>query len=191
MANTFPQNYMGIHQLIDQNTIFKRKFRWTFDLRPRCTGTNVGVWFVRVAARPNISIEETELNFLNSKTWIPGKASFETITVTYLDVAAKRAESADLYGYLNNVFEFTKPARRMGSTLNDYAAEAFLRLYDGCGQPIETWSFRDMWPTTINFGDLDYSSSDTCDIELTFRYSDFSYESHCGRINDKFCCTGC
>jgi hypothetical protein len=31
--------------------------------------------------RPNINIEEVEMNFLNSKTWVPGKASWDDFTI--------------------------------------------------------------------------------------------------------------
>jgi hypothetical protein len=31
--------------------------------------------------RPNIDIEEVEMNFLNSKTWVPGKASWDDFTI--------------------------------------------------------------------------------------------------------------
>ena len=80
MAEKIP---MGIGRLGFQNTVFKRKFRFTFELEDICGGKKVPKHYVKVASRPNLSIEETEINFLNAKTWIPGKASWETMTVTY------------------------------------------------------------------------------------------------------------
>jgi len=78
---------MGIGPLGFRNLIFKRKFRFTFEVQGICgdSSRSVPPHFVKVAARPNLSIEETEINFLNAKTWIPGKAAWETINVTYID----------------------------------------------------------------------------------------------------------
>jgi hypothetical protein len=139
----------------------------------------------------NPIVAKTELNFLNSKAWIPGKASYETMTITYIDVAPTRRESANLYAYLGSVYQFHNSDRKMGSAVRDYTATGTLTLYDGCGTPIEDWQFEDLWPQAINFGDLDQSSSDTVDIELTMRYSKFTYNPRCGNVDWGICCSGC
>lgn len=182
----------------DPNVVYKRKFRWTLEI----LGTGgckfrVPPYFVKVAARPNLSFEETEINFLNDKTWIPGKASWEAITVTYMDVAGYLTGDAaggnlGLYDWLTNVFDFTAPTRKyMNSKRVNYAGEATLKLWDGCGSLLEVWIFEDAWPQAINFGDLDYSSSDTVDIELTLRYSQVHFEHRCPQWAYQSCCVGC
>jgi hypothetical protein len=146
--------------------------------------------YVKIASRPNLSIEETEVNFLNAKTWIPGKAAWETITVTYIDVAT--AEAAPLFRWLASVYDFTDPINlRMGSIRNDYAATAVIKLWDGCGSLLESWTLKDVWPTAVNFGDLDYSNSEECTIELTLRYSDVTYVNECPGFAIDPCCTPC
>ena len=187
MAERIP---MGIGQLGFKNLVFKRKFRFTFELFDICGGQSVPKHFVKVASRPNLSVEETEVNFLNAKTWIPGKASWETMTVTYIDVAS--SEVAPLYNWLASVYDFTDPINlKMGATRMDYSATGVLKLWDGCGSIMETWTMKDVWPTAINFGDLDYASSDECTIELTLRYTDVVYENHCPGFSIAPCCTGC
>lgn len=187
MAERIP---MGIGQLGFNNLIFKRKFRYTFELFDICGGQSVPRHYVKVAARPSLSIEETEVNFLNAKTWIPGKASWETITVTYIDVAT--AEAAPLFTWLASVYNFTDPVQLgMGSTRDDYAATAVVKLWDGCGSLLETWEMRDVWPTAVNFGDLDYSNSEEATIELTLRYSDVTYIPECPAFPINPCCTPC
>jgi len=194
MPTTRKNGYMGIGALMDSSVVYKRKFRWTMYLEPNCpslASRPIDVWFVKVASRPNLSIDETELNFLNEKAWIPGKTSYETMTLTYIDVAPSRPESANLYAYLGAVYQFNNQDRKQGSSVSDYTAKGTLTLYDGCGSPIEEWVFKDMWPQTINFGDLDMASSDTVDIELTMRYSQFTYTPKCGNVPFASCCTGC
>lgn len=182
---------MGMGKLGFTNVQFKRKFRWTLEILDICGGLVVPKDYVKLAARPSISIEETEINFLHGKTWIPGKGSWETINVTYFDVA-NTEDNFPLFTWLATVYEFTDPVNlRMGNSRRDYAGTGVLVLYDGCGEPLEEWILRDMWPTTMNFGELDYGSSEEATIELTLRYSQVSYRSLCPPFIPRTCCTPC
>lgn len=185
----------------DNNVIFKRKFRWTFEVESigGCE-FRVPAHFCKLAARPNISIEETEINFLNDKTWIPGKAAWESITITYLDVGGVGLQDEGqlgvrgIYQWLAAVYDFTgqgQPRRGMSSKRAGYSGKGTLKLYDGCGNTMETWILEDCWPQAINFGDLDYSSSDTVDIELTIRYSKVKVTFDCPSDAFQPCCEGC
>ena len=81
---------MGMGRIGTGDVVFKRKFRWQFSIQ-----TNTGLVppsVVKVAARPSLTIEETEINYLNAKMWIPGKGSWETITVTYYDVTGPQGQ---------------------------------------------------------------------------------------------------
>ena len=181
---------MGIGQLGFTNTIFKRKFRFTFALDNICGNASRSVppSFVKVAARPNLSIEETEINFLHAKKWIPGKAHWESITVTYYDVSS--ALTKPLYDWMASVYNFTDPINlHMGGSALNYAARGFLRMYDGCGTPLETWVLDEVWPTNINFGDVDYATSDEATIEMTLRYANVAYFNECPGFGIDPCCT--
>lgn len=185
---------MGIGKLGGSRLVHKRKFRWTFRIDDICKVVGGGQkfvpeYFVKVAARPNLSIEETEINFLNAKTWIPGKASWETITITYYDVATN--DNMPLFDWLASVYQFTDPVQlSQASNRESYSGRGTLTLYDGCGKPLEQWALGDMWPQAANFGELDYSSSEECTIELTLRYSYVKYKNLCGR-QPAPCCSGC
>lgn len=183
---------MGLGSLGGANLIFKRKFRWTFEVFNICgvAGRKIPQSFVKLASRPNLSIEETEINFLNAKTWIPGKASWETISVTYYDVAS--LENQELWNWLASVYNFTDPVGlSMGSQRKDYSAYANLVLYDGCGQLLEQWVLYDLWPQAVNWGDLDMASSEEATIELTLRYSNVAYRSVCPKFTPVACCSPC
>lgn len=181
---------MGIGKLGGSQLIFKRKFRWTFRVDEICGGQSVEEHFVKIASRPNLSIEETEINFQNAKTYIPGKATWETITVTYYDVAT--IDNAPLWNWLASVYEFTDPvALKQGSQRVHYSGRGTLNLFDGCGNVLETWVLNDMWPTAMNFGELDYSSSEESTIELTLRYASVDYRSVCPGYTPQSCCGPC
>lgn len=182
---------MGIGKVGRADMTFKRKFRFTFEIQGFCDNEKnvVPESFVTVASRPNLSIEETEINHLNAKTWIPGKASWETITVTYLDVAHE--EMRTLWNWLATVYDFTDPVMLGQAEKRDWDATGVLNMYDGCGTLVEGWELQHMWPSAINFGDLDYSVSDIATIELTLRFSDVKYRSYCPDFIPEACCSPC
>lgn len=183
---------MGIGHLGGPRLVHKRKFQWTFEVRRSCNGANASVppHFVKIASRPNLSIEEQEINYLNAKTWIPGKASWETITVTYYDVATRDAKP--LFDWLASVYDFSRPVQlKQASMRQDYAGSGIVFMYAGCGDPLERWTLDDMWPTAVNFGELDYSSPEEATIELTLRYSQVSFQHLCPNYVPTSCCSPC
>ncbi len=187
MAETIP---MGIGNLGFSNLVFKRNFRFTFELRDICGNKSVPRHYVKTAARPNMQIDETELHFLHGVTWLPGKGKWQQMDVTYYDVATDAA--APLYSWLASVYDFTDPINlRMGSRRSDYTGTGVLSMWDGCGQLIERWTMKDVWPTNINWGPLDYENSEISTIELTMRYSQVRYEPFCPSFPITPCCTPC
>ena len=176
---------MGLGELGKPEVMFKRKFRWKFIVDS--PAGEIKMDYVKVAARPSLSIEETEINFLNAKMFIPGKATWETITVTYYDIGGK---NVNLWSWLASVYDFTKDGDKMSSTPKGYAGQGTLTLLDGFGGDVEEWQLDNMWPSAANFGDLDYSSSEECTVELTLRYSKVRYTNMCGG-SPSANCTGC
>ena len=189
---------MGIGPLGGGDVIHKRKFRWTFEVyKANATGGKAGLLvpqhFVKLASRPNISIEETEINFLHGKSYIPGKGTWETITVTYYDVSRANGGVANegLWNWLASVYDFTNPVTlNHASTREGYSGIGDLSMYDGCGVVLEGWTLGDCWPQAVNFGELDYSSSEECLIEVTLRYGNVSYVNYCGNnpVAECSCC---
>ena len=208
MANTI--NNMGIGPL--GNVAFKRKYRWLFSVENIGGGgqNSFGISgkYVKTANRPQLQIDDsTEINFLNGKTWLPGKATFQTSEFVYYDVAVPGDETVtNLLRWVNRAYNFITPASGVtGSTEisatqrsyatdptgagNGYAGTGKLLLLDGCGYVLETWTLVNCWPQTINFGELSYSESGECNINLTLRYSYAKYESNCAPLGGELCTT--
>ncbi len=168
---------MGLGQLGNPNIIIKRKFRWTLEISDPATGAIiVAPQFVKVNARPNLEIEETEVNYLNSKMWIPGKSNFQEITVTYFDASTPTMQG--LWDFLTWQYNGGKVPQPIPAHNSDF----FLKLYDGCGCTIEEWKMSNAFITAINFGELDYTSSEEVTVEMSIRYSQIEYKNHCGGV---------
>ena len=191
---------MGLGKLGDPSIIIKRKFRYTLEIEQGESSScqwYIPPHFVKLAARPQLEIDETELNFLNAVTWVPGKGRWQPLTVTYIDVSTAGVENASmdgLYKWLTTVYNFMDNRESFllrQAEKRDWIGTATLRMFDGCGTPLETWILKSVWPQSINFGDLDYGDSEVATIELTLRYSDVIYERHCGLPGVESCCSGC
>ena len=189
---------MGLGELAKGNVVFKRKYRWTMKLVPHCGDQAIPEYYVKTANRPQITIEETEINFLHGKFWLPGKATWEAMTITYYDVSNTENANNALFTWLATTYNFTDSEGLHQSTLRGednlstggYGCDGKLSLYDGCGTALETWTLHGMWPQSINFGELDYSSSEECTIEVTTRYDSAEYRPRCGG-EFEICCSGC
>lgn len=192
---------MGFGSLYSNSSlIFKRKFRWGLTLR--VCNNELGEEFVKAAARPKMTIDETEINVRNGKMWIPGKAYWEQMTVTFYDVtysgaSIKESSAPILFGWLATIYDFRATAdgqatgglggqlymassRGAGDANGGYAGVVDLRLYDGSGNNMELWHIGDAWPVSIDFGTLEYNSSDEVTIEATLRFADVNYTTYCG-----------
>lgn len=188
---------MGMGKLGSDNIIFKRKFRWTMALRWR--DVPVDEYFVKVAARPSLTIEEQPINFLHGRMYLPGKAEWDTMTITYYDIGTSgqggsglTSSMETLYSWLASVYNFTDPVKlEQSSSAAGYGALGRLTLYDGCGAAMEQWIMKKMFPTAVNFGDLAYDSNEEVTIELTVRFSEVEYKNLCPGFRITPACVGC
>jgi hypothetical protein len=177
-ANT-GSGQMGLGSHANSNSFYKRKYRWTFSLQTPCG--DVPENLVKISSRPQLNIEETQIDFMHGRMWIPGKGNWETMTVNYYDMVSGSEDISRLYSWLRTVYEFDNPTLlrqssiRGGNGSNGWGANAVLTLYDGVGNIAETWGLGMVFPTSVNFGDLAYDSSDIVEIELTLRYSTATY----------------
>lgn len=180
---------MGLGLVGNPQVIFKRKFRWTLEIAAPGCGITVPPYFCKVAARPKLNLDNVEVHFLNAITWIPGKGKWEPITVTYHDVNA--GTTNQLLSWINTVYSFMNPVQLPMSERSGYDGTASLVLYDGCGTPLERWTLNNVFPESIDFGELDYESNDICTIEMSLRYTNVRYENLCGGGGITSCCRGC
>lgn len=167
--------------------VFKRKFRWT--LSGQLPGGEFKETFVKIAARPNCPIEETEIDYLSSKMFIPNKPAWEQITATTYDTenidwtvlgSAFPSEKVPLksqkkYRNIEEPFEISY-SDDISQILSkeekkEILGEFSLKLYDGCGSLIEEWALKDACISAVN-AEEEY-------VELTIKYKQTEYINHC------------
>jgi len=141
----------------------KKKNRFIFSFP-----TNMGIqsWFVVSAKRPNVTIDEVEIPFLNTSTWVSGRFRWETIDITFKDPIGPSAAQAIMEWVRLHAESVTG---RMGYAAG-YKKNVTLEMLDPTGVVIERWKLINTMLTSADFGDLSYDSGDLAEVSTTLRF---------------------
>ena len=138
----------------------KRKFRWLLEI------AGLDAFVMKTAARPQATFEETVIDYINAKRWIAGKHTWNPIAVTLHDPINPSA-AQNVMDWMRRNYEAL--TGRMGYA-SVYKENITLKLLDPQGAVAELWDLEGAWGMDINFGDLDYASSDNTEISLSIRF---------------------
>jgi hypothetical protein len=138
----------------------KRQFRWVLAIE------GIDAFIIKTATRPNISIEEVEIPFINHKRYIAGKSSFETLSVTMHDPIAPSG-AQQVMEWVRTHFESV--SGRAGYA-DFYKRDIQLKMLDPIGTVVELWDIKGAFLTAADFGSLDYGASDPSEISITIRF---------------------
>jgi len=138
---------------------------------------------VMSVTRPSVSYEEVILDSYNSKSYVQGKHTWETITLTMRDDitnSVSKLVGAQVQRQLNH-FQQTTPAAG-----NDYKFDMHVEVLDGVNAGAsEVWFLEGCFLTTVNYGDNDYSASDSATIELTVRFDNATHYQGDNDVNGR------
>ncbi len=140
----------------------KRKNR--FILRfPSDLGINE--WTVVSASRPQIQQNVTEIQFLNTSTYVVGRYTWQTIQVTLRDPIGPSSAQA--------VMEWVRLHSESITGRQGYAAgykrDVELEMLDPTGVVCEKWILKNTFLSDVNYGNLSYTDDALADITMTLR----------------------
>ena len=165
--------------LNNPNTCFKQKHRWLFTIAG-ISADGVNSLPPARGARPSLSFKEIEAQHVNETVYFPSKPDWKPINLTLYDIKREGQESHVVFDWLRKMYDVQAGTFARGSVGAAGAAFkvpfATLNLYDGCGNTLEKWTFENVWPQNIEFGELDMTSSDVVTCDLTLRYDRAYYE---------------
>lgn len=125
------------------------------------------------ADRPKLSFTEVVLDRYNSKAYIPAKHEFETINITFeADIGG------GVYRALQDQSEYQQkligmdPRRLMPTARSGgrFKFQTKLIQLDGDSTIFETWYLDGCFLQNIDWGDFDYTASETVKIVATIRF---------------------
>lgn len=163
---------MGMGKLGNANICMMRKFRWLFYI----TGVSddgSSALPPDKGARPSLSFKEIEAQHLNETVYFPGKPDWKPITITLFDL---KMNTNPVFMWLREVYDVCGEEEGGDRAIwkapapGVFKRDGTLKMLDGCGNIMEEWVFKNIWPNNIEWGDLDMSNNEYVTVELTLRY---------------------
>ena len=125
----------------------------------------INEWFVESASRPSIKIASTEIQFLNTSTYVAGRFNWDEIPVKFRDPIGPSASQALMEWVRLHAESVTG---RMGYAAG-YKKDIDLEMLDPTGVVVEKWILYGTFLTSANFGTLAYNSDALADISVNLR----------------------
>lgn len=146
----------------------QNRFRVLFNFS---NNTSVVTGNVKSIVRPTLSFDEVTVDVYNSRIKMPGKHIWNDIEIVLRDDVSSEAIKS-LENQVNRQIDMaTQSAQRAASA---FKFTTYIDTLDGTnGQEpfvLDRWELVGSYIQSINYGNNDYSSSDTVDITVTLRY---------------------
>ena len=125
----------------------------------------INEWFVESAARPSIKIGSTEIQFLNTSTFVAGRFNWDPITVKFRDPIGPSASQA-LMEWVRLCAESV--TGRMGYAAG-YKKNVDIEMLDPTGVVVEKWILEGCFLLGYDGGSLSYSSDGIAKITCQMR----------------------
>ena len=167
---------MGLGSLGSLTTVFKRKFRWMFLIDGIVgEGTGISIFPPTSASRPKLTFKDFEVNHLVETITIPGRPQWNPITLTLYDIDLGKKHPiyewlTVLYGTPHSVHGHASPEFSYKFSGPFKKPRAYVQMFDGCGCILEQWTLENVWPSDLDFGELDMGSSEIATITVTLKY---------------------
>lgn len=122
--------------------------------------------------RPNVNFNEVPIEIYNSRVYITGKPTWESVSVTLRDDAT--GEVARLVGeQLQKQFDFSEQSSAASGS--DYKFKLVCQILDGARgvtspNILEAWELYGCFVSQANYNELNYANNEPVTIALTIRF---------------------
>jgi hypothetical protein len=125
----------------------------------------INEWTVESASRPHITVNATEIQFLNTSTYVAGRYTWAPINVVFRDPIGPSTMQA--------VMEWVRLCAesvtgRMGYA-SGYKKNVDLEMLDPTGVAVEKWILEGTFLTDVNGNSLAYNTDNLATIAVTLR----------------------
>ena len=138
----------------------KNRFILTF---PSSLGINS--WYVESTSRPEITIKDVEIPFLNTSTYVAGRFTWGDISVTFRDPIGPSASQALMEWVRLHAESVTG---RMGYAAG-YKKDIDLEMLDPTGVAVEKWILKGTFLKDVDFDTLGYNEDGLITVKATLR----------------------
>ena len=151
---------------IDPNEMFFTPFEPKLSNRFIMNIEGIPAFLVKTTGRPNITLNEVELNHINVKRYVKGRAEWQQLTVTLYDPIVPSGAQA--------VMEWVRLHHESVTGRDGYSdfykKDITFNVLGPVGDKVEEWTLKGAFIQSATFSDMDYAATNVSDISLTLRY---------------------
>lgn len=155
---------LNYDQIFDQG--WEPKLQQRFIMTIKNQGVEVPSFMVKAASRPTTNQEAVEIDHINMKRKFKGKTTWEDISITMYDPIVPSGAQA-VSDWLRRCHE---PLTGRDGYANFYKMEISFKMLGPVGDVVEKWTLHGAFPTQVNFGEMDWSSTEMVNIQATIAY---------------------
>ena len=153
---------------IEQNELFDRAFDWEpkYSNRFIMYISDIPTYIIKAAARPSLTNGEVLLDHINVERKLKGKTRWQDVSITLYDPIVPSGAQAVMEWVRLHHESLT--GRDGYST--QYKKDIRFNSLSPTGEIIEEWLLKGAFIADSNFGQMDWATEDSVQIELTLKY---------------------
>jgi len=147
------------------------KHRWTFSVA--LTGNNYDnkiFLYLKSASRPKVNVDSVEMWHNQAPAYFAGRSQWNSISITFYDIQEDPDVSATLWNWHQMVVKHTRSDTATAQKVANYKKNGTLEQLKADGTCGEKWTLYNCWPVSVDFQNLDYSSSEIQTIVAELKY---------------------
>ena len=162
----------------DPNVEPKRAYRWLLNVG------GIPQWLCSKVTKPNFTISESEVVYINHKFFYPGRVEWGEVSLTLAAPVDPDASATMLQILSDSGYHLPEDPNDVStiSKINSIQAlgQVAISQIGPDGTIIEKWELVNAWIKDVKFGDLDYTSDKIVNIYLTLKY-DYAKQTISGK----------
>jgi len=130
-------------------------------------------WNAKTVTKPSYSVSSNEYQLVNQKYKVPGVVTWDPITINLADVG----KTVDNLVAELGTFGWDKDGTRDGldktkvqGATKEEIGKIRIQQLNAEGEVIETWTLEGAYISRVVFGNLDYSSEEIVEVQITVDY---------------------
>jgi len=140
----------------------KRKNRFVLEFP---TELGIESYLVQTSGKPSLSINKTEIPYMNTSTFVAGRSVWQTLEVKFIDVIGP-STTQKIMEWVRLHFE--SATGRMGYAIG-YKKNLVLKALDPTGVEVEKWTLIGCQIESAAFDDYDYGADDVSTVTITIQ----------------------
>lgn len=151
---------------LDPNEIFFTPFEPKMKNRFIMEIDGIPAYLIKTAERPQVQFDTVTLDHINTKRYIKGKASWQTLNISLYDpIVPSGAQAVNEW-----IRQHHEAATGVDGYASEYKKDITFNILSPNGERVEQWVLKGAFIQNANFNTLDFASNEVVDIALTIQY---------------------